>query len=44
MDSGRLFSYGWRPKVSLDEGIRIAHADFLRRMAAGGLNTESGND
>ena len=31
MDSSRLFSYGWRPKVSLKEGIRIAHADFLQR-------------
>jgi GDP-L-fucose synthase len=31
MDSGRLFSYGWRPKVSLEEGIRTAHADFLQR-------------
>jgi GDP-L-fucose synthase len=31
MDSSRLFSYGWRPRVSLEEGIRIAHADFLQR-------------
>jgi GDP-L-fucose synthase len=28
MDSGKLFSYGWRPKVSLEEGIRIAYDEF----------------
>jgi GDP-L-fucose synthase len=33
MDSSRLFSYGWRPKVSLEEGIRIAYAEF-RAMAS----------
>ena len=31
MDSTRLFGYGWRPKVSLEEGIRIAYADFRAR-------------
>jgi GDP-L-fucose synthase len=29
MDSSRLFALGWRPKVSLDEGIKAAYADFL---------------
>jgi GDP-L-fucose synthase len=29
MDSGRLFALGWRPKVSLDEGIAKAYEDFL---------------
>jgi len=33
MDSSRLFSYGWRPRVSLGEGIRMAHADYLERIA-----------
>ncbi len=28
MDSSTLFSYGWRPKVSLEDGIRIAYAEF----------------
>ncbi len=37
MDSSRLFSYGWRPKVPLEEGIRIAHADFCERAAASKL-------
>jgi GDP-L-fucose synthase len=37
MDSSRLFSYGWRPKVSLEEGILIAHADFCARAASGKL-------
>lgn len=34
MDSSKLFSYGWRPKVSLEEGIRIAYADFCARSAS----------
>jgi GDP-L-fucose synthase len=32
MDSGKLFSYGWRPRISLEEGIRIAYAEY--RVAA----------
>jgi GDP-L-fucose synthase len=28
MDSSRLFHYGWRPRTSLEEGIRIAYAEF----------------
>jgi GDP-L-fucose synthase len=28
MDSSKLFSYGWRPKISMEEGIRIAYAEF----------------
>jgi GDP-L-fucose synthase len=42
LDSGKLFRYGWRPKVSLEEGIRIAYADFCERIAAG--RTEIGAD
>jgi GDP-L-fucose synthase len=33
MDSSRLFNYGWRPKVSLEEGIRIAYDEY-RALAA----------
>jgi GDP-L-fucose synthase len=29
MDSSRLFSLGWRPKVNLDQGIAKAYEDFL---------------
>jgi GDP-L-fucose synthase len=36
MDSSKLFSYGWRPKVSLEEGIRIAYAEFLATREAHG--------
>lgn len=32
MDSSRIFSLGWKPTVSLKDGIRIAYEDFLRRM------------
>jgi len=34
MDSSRLFALGWRPKVKLEDGIRLAYADFLKRFAA----------
>ena len=30
MDSSRLFALGWRPQVDLENGIRLAYADFLR--------------
>jgi GDP-L-fucose synthase len=33
MDSGKLFSFGWRPKVFMQEGIRIAYADFCNTQA-----------
>lgn len=32
MDSARLFKLGWRPKTGLEEGIRLAYRDFLRRQ------------
>jgi len=30
MDSGKLFSMGWRPRISLDDGLRGAYEDFLK--------------
>jgi GDP-L-fucose synthase len=33
MDSSRLFALGWKPKVDLAQGIRLAYADFLQRAA-----------
>ena len=29
MDSSRLFSLGWRPRVPFEEGLRLAYEDFL---------------
>jgi GDP-L-fucose synthase len=29
MDSGRLLALGWRPKIELREGIRLAYQDYL---------------
>jgi GDP-L-fucose synthase len=35
MDSSRLFALGWRPKVNLETGIRLAYEDFLSRQPRG---------
>ena len=34
MDSSRLFAMGWRPKVDLESGIRLAYKDFLKKAGA----------
>ena len=31
MDSARVFALGWRPQIDLEQGIRLAYADFLNR-------------
>lgn len=31
MDSSRLFATGWKPKTDLNEGIKLAYADFLTK-------------
>lgn len=31
MDSGRLFATGWKPATNLNEGIKLAYADFLTK-------------
>lgn len=31
MDSSRLFALGWRPTIDLENGIRLAYEDFLKR-------------
>lgn len=36
MDSNRLFKLGWRPKVSLEEGIKRAYTDFLENHSLSG--------
>ena len=35
MDSSRLFALGWKPKVDLDTGIRLAYEDFLAKQPRG---------
>ena len=32
MDSSRLFALGWKPRVDLETGIRLAYADFQTRF------------
>jgi len=33
MDSSRLFALGWKPEIALEQGIRLAYADFRKRYA-----------
>jgi GDP-L-fucose synthase len=35
MDSSRLFTLGWKPKVDLASGIRLAYEDFLSKQSRG---------
>ena len=42
MDSSKLFSFGWRPKVSLEEGIRIAYDEYRARAARPARSTHPG--
>lgn len=35
MDSSRLFALGWKPKVNLEAGIRLAYEDFLGKQMRG---------
>ena len=37
LDGSKAAALGWRPCVGLEEGIRLAYADFLARAAAGTL-------
>ena len=34
MDSSRLFGFGWKPRVSLEEGIRIAYEEFRAKAGS----------
>lgn len=31
MDSSRLNTFGWRPKIGLQQGVALAYADFLQK-------------
>ncbi len=31
MDSSRLFALGWKPKIDLETGIKLAYEDFLKK-------------
>jgi GDP-L-fucose synthase len=34
MDSSRLFALGWKPRIDLETGIKLAYEDFLKRFDA----------
>jgi GDP-L-fucose synthase len=35
MDSSRLFALGWKPKIDLETGIKLAYEDFLAKQSRG---------
>ncbi len=35
MDSSRLFALGWKPRVDLETGIRLAYEDFIAKKSRG---------
>ena len=35
VDSGRLAALGWKPQLTLEDGLRAAYQDFLRQLEAG---------
>ena len=39
MDCSRIFSAGWRPRISLEDGLRLAYADYLARYQPQGHST-----
>lgn len=34
LDAGKLASLGWKPRIPLGAGIKLAHADYLRSIAS----------
>jgi GDP-L-fucose synthase len=36
MDVSRLFAFGWRPRVTLEQGIDLAYEDFKSKIAVSG--------
>lgn len=38
MDSSKLNALGWRPKIALEEGLKAAYADFLKRKVQNNAN------
>lgn len=36
MDSSRLSALGWKPKIDLETGIRLAYQDFLKKFSTRG--------
>ncbi len=42
LDVSRLASLGWTSRVSLEDGLRLAYADFLSKQALGALANRSG--
>jgi GDP-L-fucose synthase len=34
MDSSRIFALGWKPRIDLETGIRLAYEDYLKQLGA----------
>lgn len=39
LDSNKIFSLGWRPKISAENGLKSAYEDFLSRLSSGTIIT-----
>jgi GDP-L-fucose synthase len=37
MDSSRLFALGWKPRIALEEGLRLAYEDFQQHLSRGAI-------
>jgi GDP-L-fucose synthase len=43
MDSARLFATGWKPRIDLEPGIRLAYEDFLKKAEMLKAKSKNGN-
>ncbi len=40
MNSSKLFNMGWKPKISLEEGLKLTYQDFLSKINSNNLRSK----